>query len=77
MPHFEALSMVVGWTPDQCEDIYTVLILPDTIIHVEIDRTDEQVLPSIKAQSLEDYRLGLSKIYRIKLAVAIDILNTN
>ncbi len=77
MPHFEALSMVVGWTPDQCEDIYTVLILPDTIIHVEIDRTDEQVLPSIKAQSLEDYRLELSKIYRIKLAVAIDILNTN
>ena len=48
MPHFEALLMVVGWTPDQCEDIYTVLILPDTIIHVEIDRTDEQDLPIIE-----------------------------
>ena len=68
-------TIVIGWTPDQGEDIYSVLILPDHVICVEIDRVDASVEPIIETDSLDSYQKGLSKMGQIKLAVALDILN--
>ena len=68
-------AIVIGWTPDQCEDIFSVLILPDQVISVEIDRVDDSVEPIIETGSLESWLRGLTQIGQIKLAVALDILN--
>lgn len=67
-------AIVVGWTPDQGEDIFTVLILPHHVVSAEIDRHDDSAQPILEMNSLEAYRRCLSKTGQIKLAVALDIL---
>lgn len=68
-------AIIINWTPDQGEDIYTVLIWPDTILVVELDREDESIEPLFDYQTVDSYQKSLSKICQIKLAVAFDILS--
>ncbi len=66
-------AYVVGWIPEQGEDLFTILINDDIIAVVELDRVDSGVEPIIDRLSIEAYIHGLKKINRIKLAVAIDL----
>ncbi len=73
--HFPGMrtAYVIGWTPEQGEDIYRILINIDTIAGIEIDRFNMNTEPIIEKISISNYKQGLSKIGQIKLAVAIDL----
>lgn len=66
-------AYVIGWTPEQGEDIYSILINTDIIAVIEIDRFDSDSKPIIEKISIRSYKQGLSKAGQIKLAVAIDL----
>jgi hypothetical protein len=63
----------LGHTPDQGEDLYTILIHTDTIVSLELDRYDLEIEPIISKMPVQEYKKGLSKTYQIKLAVALDL----
>jgi hypothetical protein len=66
-------AYVIGWTPEQGEDIYRILIDKKSIAGIVIDRFDLKIEPIVEKISLSSYKQGLSKIGQIKLAVAIDL----
>lgn len=72
-----ANALLVGHTPDQEEDLYTVLIWSDTILHAEIHRFDSNIKPIVEIESLKRDTLGKSQINQIKIAVAMEILKQN
>lgn len=61
------------WIPEQGEDIITYLINTDTVAIVETNRHDLNIEPIIETMMLSEYRIGLSKQDRIKLAVALEL----
>jgi len=65
---------VIGWTPEQGEDLYRVLVDGATVVAVEVDRTDLDIPPDIKVIPVAEYQRGLSRSARIRLAVATDLL---
>lgn len=66
-------AFVLGWTPEQGEDIYTLLVNADTVFDFEIERGSGEVLES-SVSSLKEYERGpKSKTKRIQLAVALDL----
>ncbi|MGG4132081.1 hypothetical protein ABEW19_27885 [Paenibacillus illinoisensis] len=64
---------ILFWTPDQSEDIISFLINTDTVIKIELDRYDEAIEQIVDVYPIKSYLKGLSKIYQIKIAVAIDL----
>lgn len=70
-------AFVLGWTPEQGEDIYRVLVDASTIAAVEIERPSATKgnpnPPVLDIIDLAVYRHGLSRHGRIKLAVALDM----
>lgn len=66
-------AYILNWTPEQGEDIYTVLVNLDKIAKVEISRVNCLEAPFIETFKLKDFEKGLSKVFQIKLAVAIDL----
>ena len=65
-------AYILGWTPEQGEDIYRVLINTDTICAIELERGQDEPT-AIETIQLKKYEKELSKTGRIKLAVALDL----
>lgn len=66
-------AYILHWIPEQEEDFYKILINDSLIADVELNRNSQAVIPIIKLIPLTQYKLGLSKINQIKLAVALDL----
>jgi hypothetical protein len=66
-------AYILNWTPEQGEDIFTILVDLDKIAKVEISRVNLSEVPLIEIYNLKDFQRRLSKIFQIKLAVAIDL----
>lgn len=66
-------AYILNWTPEQAEDIFTILINLDKIVKVEISRINESEVPIIESFHIKNYQKGLSKVFQIKLAVALDL----
>ncbi|KKO51628.1 hypothetical protein [Paenibacillus sp. DMB20] len=64
---------ILFWTPEQGEDIISFLVDTDTVIKIELDRSDEAIEPIVDVYPIEFYLKGLSKINQIKIAVALDL----
>lgn len=66
-------AYILNWTPEQDENIYSILVNVDDIVHIELDRFNSDIEPIVKTIPLTHYRNGLSRISQIKLEVAIDL----
>jgi hypothetical protein len=66
-------AYILHLIPEQGEDIYKVLINDSLIVDVELDKHNHNIAPIINSEPVSKYKLGLSKINQIKLAVAIDL----
>ncbi len=75
LTEFESLDLVfvIGWIPEQGEDIYTVAVPPNTIATVEIPRHESDTAPPlIEKVPFDQYGRDtkrLSKEVRRKLSV--------
>ncbi|MBU1282119.1 MAG: hypothetical protein KJ884_01735 [Gammaproteobacteria bacterium] len=65
-------AYILGWTPEQGEDIYRVLINTDTVCAIELEHGHDKPA-AIETIQLKEYERQLSKTGRIKLAVALDL----
>ena len=59
--------------PEQGEDLYTMLVNLDTIVKIEISRYSEDEKPIVEISSINDFKIGIKRVERIKLAVALDL----
>lgn len=67
-------AYILYWTPEQGEDIFSLLINNDTIASVEIDRYDSSIKPIIESRPLDNtYLEGLRRIPQITLAIALEL----
>ena len=64
---------ILNWTPEQDEDIYIILVNLDKIAKVEISRINSLEEPVVEIFNLKDFKKGLSKVFQVKLAVAIEL----
>lgn len=69
-------AYVLHWTPEQLEDLYTVLIGGSYLVDVEIDKYDNSKPPTVERNELKAYLHGLSKMNQVRLAVAQDLACT-
>ncbi len=69
-------SFVLNHIPEQCEDIFVLLISGSYVVTIEIDKSDSENPAIIEHVELKDYLKGLSKIHQIKIAVAMDLMLT-
>lgn len=66
-------AFVLNWTPEQSEDLYTVLVNGVEVIRLEVSRPGGKVV-DFQAAGVKDYERSLrSRQGRIKLAVALDL----
>lgn len=70
---FMRTAYILGWTPEQAEDLYTILINIDIIAYIELDRCNSHSEAIVEKDLVGDYMHGISKTDRIKLAVALDL----
>lgn len=68
-------AYVLHWTPEQLEDIYTVLIDGILLLSVETDKFDSSKSPIFEKIELSDYKHGLSRTNQVQLAVAQELVN--
>ncbi|WP_339240559.1 hypothetical protein MKX40_07635 [Paenibacillus sp. FSL R5-0517] len=69
-------AYILFWTPEQGEDIFSLLINNDTIAKVEIDRYNHDIKPIIESKQLDNsYLKGLRKYTQIRLAIALELAN--
>lgn len=68
-------AYVLHWTPEQLEDLYTVLINGSYLVHFEIDKFDKIKLPIVEKTEIKTYLHGLSKMHKVKLAVAQELVD--
>lgn len=66
-------AFVLHWTPEQLEELYTVLIDGLYLVSVEIDKFDKFKSPTIERFELKLYLHGLSKVNQVQLAVAQEL----
>jgi hypothetical protein len=66
-------AYILHWIPEQGEDFYKILINDSLIVDIEVNKIDQSIASIIKVEQISNYRLGLSKINQIKLAVAMDL----
>jgi hypothetical protein len=67
-----ARAYVLDWIPEQAEDIYDVLVSRDDVLIVEVSRESNEV--QLERQSLAVYKAKCSKVQRLKIIVAQDLL---
>ena len=68
-------ALTLNWTPEQLEDIYTILVNGQYVITLEIPK-NPNILPTITSETKAEYERSLtSKHKRIQLAVALDLSN--
>lgn len=67
-----AAAYVINWILEQAEDIYAVLVSSNEVLIVELPRGDGQI--QLERQELANYRKKCSKVQRLKIAVAQDLL---
>lgn len=65
-------AYVLNWIPEQAEDIYAVLVSAGEVVTVEVPRGEGQVL--VEREELAKYEGKCSKVQRLKIAVARDLL---
>lgn len=65
-------AYIVAWIPEQAEDICTVLVSAEEVVIVEVPRKGGEA--SLERQALSAYERSCSKIRRLKIAVARDLL---
>jgi hypothetical protein len=65
-------AYVLNWTPEQAEDIYEVLASAVEVVTVEIPRSEGLAL--LERESLKAHERKCSKIQRIRIAVALELL---
>lgn len=65
-------AYVLKWIPEQAEDIYAVLVSAGEVVTVEVPRGEGQVL--LEREELAEYEGKCSKVQRLKIAVARDLL---
>ncbi|MCP1312007.1 hypothetical protein [Paenibacillus tyrfis] len=70
-------AVIIAITPDQGEDMYTILMNNDFIAYVELDRYNLETEPIIETKPVKDYKRGLSRIGQIQLVVAMDLAERN
>ncbi|MBP1960839.1 hypothetical protein [Paenibacillus aceris] len=68
---------VLSWTPEQGEDIISFLVDTQTVIKIELDRYDDTIAPIVDVYPIEKWMKGLSKMYQIKIAVALDLAKSD
>jgi hypothetical protein len=61
-------TYVIDWTPEQAEDLYSVLLPNDNVLIVEIPR-HEQRGSVIESCSLIQYERKCSKLEKLKVAI--------
>ncbi len=66
-------AYTISWIPEQGEDLYKILIDDSIIVDIEINRVNREAIPIVKTISISEYSKGLSKISKIRLAVAMDL----
>ncbi len=76
-------AYILYWTPEQGEDLYTILVDGETIAFIEIEEIYEKKWLFKKMKSyrttklstclVKDFNKGLSKTNQIKLEVALDL----
>ncbi|MFB6367820.1 hypothetical protein ACFCP7_28060 [Paenibacillus elgii] len=66
-------AYILHWIPEGEEDFYKILINDSLIADIELNRLNQAITSIINSKSLSQYKLGLSKINQIKLAVALDL----
>lgn len=69
-------AVVLASTPEQGEDLYLVLMEGRALLRVEIDRTRPDAPPTVRALELSRYSKGLSRRELLRLAVALDLLES-
>lgn len=67
-----ANAYVLNWIPEQAEDIYIVLVSIGEVLTVEVPRGEGEVL--LEREELAGYDAKCSKVQRLKIAVALDLL---
>lgn len=65
-------AYVLNWIPEQAEDIYVVLAESGEILIAEIPRGAGQA--HVERRELADYAKKCTKVQRLKIAVAQDLL---
>ena len=65
-------AYVLNWIPEQAEDIYAVLVSANEVLTVEVPRGEGEVL--LEREELAGYEGKCSKVQRLKIAVAQDLL---
>ncbi|MGO4543059.1 hypothetical protein [Paenibacillus sp. 2TAB19] len=73
------------WTPEQGEDLFTILVDGNTVAFIEIEeiikkkwlfkKIKNHKITSLSTCSVKDFTKGLSKTNQIKLEVALDLSN--
>ncbi len=67
-------AYILNWIPEQGEEIIDVLVDDDIVVHLEVPHTFKQLAEiELSRVTLDRYERSLSKISRIKLAVALDL----
>ncbi|OAS18655.1 hypothetical protein [Paenibacillus oryzisoli] len=70
-------AYILYWIPEQGEDIISFLVDTQTVIQIELDRYDNEVVPIVDVYHLENWTKGFSKTNQIKIAVALDLAKTD
>lgn len=66
-------AFVLNWTPEQTEDLYTVLVNGIEVVWLEVARSNGEIV-DFQTASVKEYERSLrSRQHRIKLAVALDL----
>lgn len=66
-------AYVLKHIPEQGADIYTILLNHESLARVEVDRCDRCEQPSVEVIDLKTFETSLSKVERIKLAIALEL----
>lgn len=69
-------AIIVGHIPEQCEDLFAVLVDADRVALVEIAREPEKHVTSFTFQSADEYGRGLSPRSKRQFLVAREVVGS-
>ena len=73
--HNTSRACTLQWIPEQCEDIFVVLIDGSYLISIELSKFESDTPPIFERTELKDYRSGLSRLHQVQLLVAQELVN--
>jgi hypothetical protein len=68
-------AIIVDHIIEQCEDIYTVLVDPATVVIVEIARDTAKIIRSVEIRSASEYARGLSARKSRQFVIARELMS--